>query len=95
MLSLSIPLGLLFLIASALALTPSSSLSINQQPEAPSAPRSHHRPLDWGSLNFIHTTDVHVFLLPILVNVRGGWKDTLKSHRTPQTGGMYTPLSSI
>jgi hypothetical protein len=44
-----------------LSLPEDSSLPfVNQQPEAPIAPPSRHRSLDWGSINFIHTTDVHV-----------------------------------
>jgi hypothetical protein len=33
---------------------------VNQQPEAPNPPLEQRRPLEWGSINFLHTTDVHV-----------------------------------
>jgi 2',3'-cyclic-nucleotide 2'-phosphodiesterase (5'-nucleotidase family) len=35
-------------------------LLVQQQPDAPDPPKSHHRSLQWGSINFLHTTDVHV-----------------------------------
>ena len=35
-------------------------LVVQQQPDAPDPPKTQHRPLEWGSINFIHTTDVHV-----------------------------------
>jgi 2',3'-cyclic-nucleotide 2'-phosphodiesterase (5'-nucleotidase family) len=36
---------------------------VNQQPEAPNPPPERRRPLEWGSINFLHTTDVHVLFL--------------------------------
>ena len=37
---------------------------VNQQPGAPNPPPQRRRPLEWGSINFLHTTDVHVLSLP-------------------------------
>ena len=37
----------------------SSSLIKREQPDAPPTPGIDLNPLEWGDLNFIHTTDIH------------------------------------
>ncbi|KAI7856228.1 Metallo-dependent phosphatase-like protein, partial [Circinella umbellata] len=40
----------------------SSSLTKREQPDAPPTPKIDLNPLEWGDLNFIHTTDIHGWL---------------------------------
>lgn len=75
----------------------SSPVFVNQQPEAPNPPHSKHRELEWGSINFLHTTDVHVFILcsKVPTNARVGLKAISRNLHFPQTGEISTPLSII
>jgi 2',3'-cyclic-nucleotide 2'-phosphodiesterase (5'-nucleotidase family) len=56
-------ISLVLLFGIVLVVAGDSSLRVDQQPDAPDPLPSRHSPLDWGSINFLHTTDVHVFFL--------------------------------
>ncbi|KAI9269060.1 hypothetical protein BDA99DRAFT_341208 [Phascolomyces articulosus] len=40
----------------------SNTLERREQPNVPATPKLHLNPLEWGDLNFIHTTDIHGWL---------------------------------
>jgi len=47
-----------FFVPAVLSFT--SPALVNQQPGSRNPPPERRRPLEWGSINFLHTTDVHV-----------------------------------